>query len=216
MTNRAITAKNPLSTSKNKAIHCNLTSALSKLRSNMFDSVDTINTVIGFLKELNSIIEPDQDMLQAIKQTVLEQCDDKQVCPMKDKPVKGSNEKLAAQLLCFCYLSLEGEKAPGVDYFPDDFDSPPKLLDDVEIRLHADFQERISTGFYLSAGNKLEIEVIDGDCKDWNIRIGSHTDNLTQSGEYQRWPVISFERSLRPKSVISSSFGGLIYLERYV
>jgi hypothetical protein len=215
LTNKAISAQNPLSTAHNKAKSCNFEKAMSKLCSNMFEYKDSVNTVIRYMQELNEVIEPDQNILKSIKDSVLSQCDDKHICPFptKNKAVNGADEKLSARLLSYCYLGLVAEKAPGIQTFPGDFESPPELLNHVEIHLRANFQERLSTGFYLPAGVCLTIKVLSGSCSDWKVRIGAHTDNISKMDDYKRWPVVSFEKILKPRTLISSSFGGLIYFD---
>lgn len=107
-----------------------------------------------------------------------------------------------------------GEKAPGIDNFPGDFDQTPELLENVELNLSTKFSERISTGYFLPAGVQLVVELIGGDWKNWGLRIGAHTDDLSGCNELRRWPCVTSREELkRAKMNVSSPFGGLIYFE---
>ncbi len=47
----------------------------------------------------------------------------------------------------------------------------------------------------------------------WWVRIGAHTDELTELEELKRWPVITSSRKLARNMSFSSPFGGLVYFE---
>ena len=98
--------------------------------------------------------------------------------------------------------------------FKGDFDQEPKLLHGVKINLTCDFNERLSTGYYLPAGTILLLAVDSGtDFNGWSIRIGAHTDDLSNCEKLLRWPCVTSCKSLARELSFSSPFGGLIYFE---
>lgn len=57
------------------------------------------------------------------------------------------------------------------------------------------------------------IQLISGNCSNWKILIGCHSDDLSNCQELKRWPCITVLKDLSPDLVtVSSPFGGLVYL----
>lgn len=81
------------------------------------------------------------------------------------------------------------------------------------------FAERVSTGFYAPAGVRVHVHVIEpssGEAlKAWSMRIGAHTDDLSNCGELKRWPCLSLikENLDTTRFSMCSPYGGLIYFE---
>ena len=57
--------------------------------------------------------------------------------------------------------------------------------------------------------------VLDGyNPSGWEIRVGSHTDDLSNNVRpLHRWPLISSSAKLKKSFCLTSAFGGLIYLD---
>lgn len=156
----------------------------------------------------------DPSKLTEIKAKVLEssrKCGCKSI-PSEKEPIRDEKSKTMCKFLSKCINFLDGEKAPGIDVFPGDFDKLPPLLENVELDLSTQFEERVSTGYYLPAGVKL-IAKCTGDLKLWTLRIGAHTDDLSYCGHFTRWPVVTTTKYVTETIEICSPFGGLIYFE---
>ncbi|CAF3926159.1 unnamed protein product [Rotaria sp. Silwood1] len=72
-------------------------------------------------------------------------------------------------------------------------------------------------GHYVAAGVPFEIKIIEQTGNGtWCAQIGCHTDDLTKSTEYRRWPVISsrfdLPRGTKESIKMFSPFGGLLYI----
>ena len=149
-----------------------------------------------------------------LQDLVLTQCESHclNVVPTKKNPVCDQINKSAIKLLGKCLVYNEDSKAPGCKEFPGDFDHPPELLTNVEIILSSQFQEQLSTGYYLPAGIHCLIQAY-GDLNKWSIRIGAHTDDLNNCDSYSRWPCVTMTRPLKADMCICSPYGGLIYFE---
>lgn len=90
----------------------------------------------------------------------------------------------------------------------------PELKENVEIVLSSKFSERISTGYFLPAGVELLVRVVQGDFKGWAVRIGAHSDDLTNCSELRRWPSVTVRKILdKDKMSLNSPFGGLVFFE---
>lgn len=90
----------------------------------------------------------------------------------------------------------------------------PDLLENVELELTCNFAERLSTGYFLPAGVPLVVDVKQDITKGWMLRIGAHTDDLTNCSDFNRWPCITQCDVLNTgRACFSSPYGGLIYLE---
>ena len=107
----------------------------------------------------------------------------------------------------------EGEKAPGIKQFPGDFKQKPVLEERRRVTISTAFSERVSTGLYLPAGVQLQLTVNEGDVSGWMLRIGAHTDKLSDCDKLTRWPSVTVERQLSKNMSMSSPFGGLVFLE---
>lgn len=80
------------------------------------------------------------------------------------------------------------------------------------IYIKSKYDEFHCTGCYLAAGGCAQITVIEGNPSGWEIRVGAHTDDLTQMDELKRWPQLSVAMKLKKTMSLTSAFGGLIYL----
>lgn len=171
----------------------------------------TIDSCIDVLSKEGLV---DCEAISNLKDSVLHQCSRNHwnSVPSEATPVKTDEEKNATKLLGKCYMQL-GEKAPNINEFPGDFNELPELITNVQISLTTNFSEWLSTGYYLPAGVTMTLMVIQGDVINWKIRIGAHTDNLTNCDRYCRWPVISIVKDIESQLTICSPFGGLIYFE---
>lgn len=110
-------------------------------------------------------------------------------------------------------------KAPNLDEFPGSIVSIPQLKNPSSemrtkiIEIKSKFDEFHCTGCYLVAGGCAQITVVEGNPAGWEIRVGSHTDDLTEMNEIKRWPQLSIAMKLRKTMSLTSAFGGLIYVE---
>ena len=75
------------------------------------------------------------------------------------------------------------------------------------------FQERLSTGYYLPAGTILLLTADSASFDGWSIRIGAHTDDLSHCEKLSRWPCVTTCKAITQQMSFSSPFGGLIYFE---
>lgn len=107
-------------------------------------------------------------------------------------------------------------KAPNIDEFPGDFVSSTKRVPQnttAILSLKSRFDEFHSTGYYAPAGSAIKVYVLDGNPTGWEIRIGCHTDDISDTSCYNRWPVVSSSVKLRKSTSVSTAFGGLVYFE---
>ncbi|XP_078616171.1 TRPM8 channel-associated factor 1-like [Branchiostoma floridae x Branchiostoma japonicum] len=113
------------------------------------------------------------------------------------------------------YLESSCCKAPGIEAFPGDFESEPQLRS-VTITIDSKRQERHTTGYYLPAGAFLLVRSCNTDSRelsDWKLRVGAHTDRLSNHHTLHRWPNISVVTNLNHETQLFSPYGGNIYLE---
>ena len=156
------------------------------------------------------------DKMCELQEMVMNECKNCgwHVIPSEKKPVCDVEQLSAIKLIGKGYNYIEGVKAPGIEEFPGDFKQEPELLENIELEISCQFQERVSTGYYLPAGTILVINICSGDYEGWMLRIGAHTDDLSQSCSLPRWPCVSIEKQLSSQQLsVSSAFGGLIYFE---
>ncbi len=207
-----------LKVSDNRSKHAHFDIALERVCANpnkVEKYSSTISNGIDLLRkeELLSI-----EKILEVKDSLQSQCAEFgwNVNPVAKKPVKSENERGVVRLLGKCLCHAECEKAPGVDDFPGDFREPPDLLENVRLNLKCEFDdEMISTGYYVPAGVNLLINVCEcenGDLSLWSCQIGAHTDDLSDCGEYKRWPSVMVKRRLNADQLsVYSPFGGLVY-----
>ena len=119
-----------------------------------------------------------------------------------------------------CLSMNKNSKAPGIEEFPGDFKKLPELQYQVQMSFNTRFQEWLSTGYYLSAGVTMALEVASetpGNLSKWKVRIGAHYDDLCCSYSdcetFRRWPCITMTKGLEPHLKISSPYGGLVFIE---
>lgn len=201
--------------SENKAKHSHFDLAIERVTSKPEHINKYYNTIHNGLETLNEQGLLNCEKIVDLKNLVIENCDN---CgwnthPNEDTPVSGHDEKNAVKLLGKCFNFTDGERAPGIDDFPGDFEEDPELLEDIRIEVSSNFQERISTGYYLPASVNLLINVNSGDFKGWSIRIGAHTDDISHCDSFKRWPCITLVKDLTQQMSLCTPFGGLIYFE---
>jgi hypothetical protein len=63
------------------------------------------------------------------------------------------------------------------------------------------------------ADSTVRVTVLEGNSNGWEVRVGCHTDDLSNMNVLKRWPLISSTVKLSKYSTITSAYGGLIYLE---
>ena len=137
-----------------------------------------------------------------------------QIIPSEKHPVTDPGQSGALKLIGKTYNYTEGVKAPGIEEFPGDFKQDPALLENIELKISCQFQERVSTGYYLPAGTTLTVNVSSGSFEGWSVRIGAHSDDLSNCNPMPRWPVVTTVKKFDSEQMnVSSAFGGLIYLE---
>jgi hypothetical protein len=123
------------------------------------------------------------DKILELQEMVMKQCKNCgwNVIPKDKQPVCDIEQINALKLIAKSYNYTESVKAPGVEEFPGDFKTEPELLENIRLEISSQFQERISTGFYLPAGTILIINICSGDYEGWCVRIGAHSDDLGKS-----------------------------------
>ncbi|SFS03962.1 M60 family metallopeptidase [Anaeromicropila populeti] len=147
-----------------------------------------------------------------------------------DKPYTA----VMAAMSGFVDISKYNEKAPEIESFMGDIPTNVSALTNVPFNVKYIYQDNSylrsstsgmtfdwqSTGLYAVPGQKLTIDVPDG-VTNLKVRIGSTIDKLsfdiketeTQFNQYLRYPVISFEKTLKPGSNdFYTPFGGLVYI----
>jgi len=100
--------------------------------------------------------------------------------------------------------------APGAHAFPGSVPEKAQRVSQV-IPFSAAQPGWQSTGLYLAPGEILRVQVLAGETKGWQYRIGAHADKLWHKDRWPRWPSVS--RSGEVSANITSPFGGLVYLE---
>ena len=136
----------------------------------------------------------------------------KTCAPDELRPISDPKLKKLTRLVNKALL-YTGDKSPCVKAFPGDFKTAPELLQNVNVSIHAEFAEWVSTGYYLPAGVTFSLHVNSGNLDGWFIRIGSHSDDIGECDTYKRYPVVSLVKYLKSSMSFSSAFGGLIYFE---
>ena len=198
---------------KNQAKRSHFDQALEKIKyqPNKIEKYsNTIHLGVKYFDEENT------SKIKAVKEIVfknLSSCLEK-ILPTQENPVKETNFKNMTKLVGRCLVHAEGIKAPGVKEFPGDFEEPPELIENVTLSFSTKFgKERLSSGYYLPAGETFLLKVISGDFNQWSVRIGSHCDDLSECDDFSRWPCVTVLKNLQEEMEIFSPFGGLIYLE---
>jgi hypothetical protein len=106
-------------------------------------------------------------------------------------------------------------KAPNIEEFPGDILTTTRSS---EVSTHflsikSKFDEFHCTGLYAPAGYSIKITVLEGNPTGWDLRIGCHTDDLSEMECFNRWPFVCSSIKLKKSLNISTAFGGLIYLD---
>lgn len=116
-------------------------------------------------------------------------------------------------------------KAPNIDEFPGSMPVLSLISNQLALNnnnnnqftkiidIKSKYDEFHCTGCYLAAGGCAQITVVEGNPSGWEVRVGSHTDDLTSMPEIRRWPQLSVSVKLKKSVSLTSAFGGLIYLE---
>ena len=203
---------------KNKLEHTNFECALENIINKRGDYKRCINTVLSGLEN----VDEDDELVTYSKKCNIKMIMSKECAAIEDENLPSRENKISetecvksTKMICRM-LNHSDKKAPGINSFPGDFDDSLELLQSVQIELSSEFCEIISTGYYLPAGVKLQIlcsESVIHPIGDWFIRIGAHSDDLSQSETLSRWPCIITVEKLKSKMIVCSAFGGLIYFE---
>ncbi|KAI8479632.1 hypothetical protein Bbelb_426500 [Branchiostoma belcheri] len=117
--------------------------------------------------------------------------------------------------LASMYLERSNGKAPGIEDFPGDFESEPQVQC-ATVTITSEKHERHTTIYYLPAGTCLQVKsckIHSGTLSGWKIRVGAHTDKLSDHHKLHRWPNISVVKKLDQEMQLFSPYGGNIYLE---
>ena len=221
-TNDYLNLSDTTAVAKNDAKHGTFRRALIEVGSNAQKLNKYISTIDKGIEMIETTIGDgdDESTVRKLLQNLVEELNLKgsSVCPQNGKPVQNEQDKELCKMYCNCLIASfnKNKKAPFIDDFPGDFaESTPTLLTNVSLNIEAEFEERISTGYYLPAGVLANVKVNNSDdLKMWKIRIGAHSDNIANCNEYMRWPVITIVHDLKDGMEISSPFGGLVYFER--
>ena len=140
-------------------------------------------------------------------------------CPTRFRPIRISDRSVLQIYRTYSvmaeYSINRNLRSPCISNFPGEIENNYKQLR-VHLRISAPIPDLYSTGYYLKAGNTMHIKVtssITCHTHDWSIIIGSHTDDLTSLKHWKRMPKISIRQRLRSSFIVTSPFGGLVYLE---
>jgi hypothetical protein len=112
----------------------------------------------------------------------------------------------------FSSCELKSPKAANIEEFPGSYHNLPETTMEV-ILIKSKFDEFHCTGFYVAPGALARLTVLEGNWTGWDVRIGAHTDDLTDMKILNRWPNICCKIKLKKHTNISSAFGGTIYLD---
>ncbi|XP_022249607.1 TRPM8 channel-associated factor homolog [Limulus polyphemus] len=189
---------------------------LGRLMKDAEESRDKLQEVAAKIAKMISALPEDVLDTQSIFQDFFDKCEEHirgSSLPTAKTPILSESSK-SMLLLYDILLRWNGGKAPGIEDFPGDFESPP-FLTKATISLTSTLKEIHPTGYYLPAGQKMKMTVKETDVKGWNIRIGCHSDNLKNVTKgWKRWPSIMVRRPLSAgETTISSPYGGSIYFE---
>lgn len=175
-----------------------------------------------YFKVIHSNITPllkigmiSHDDIHSIKSSLIDNSMSKElhIFPHHEKPVDDQHSVMASKIIGHCY-HYSSTKAPRIEHFPGDFQDLPEMLSSVELTLSAKFPERISTGYYLPAGQQFTCTVISGDFSGWSIRIGAHSDDLIEHTTLKRWHLISKVFEIKEAATsFHFAYGGLVYFE---
>lgn len=204
-----------LPVSKNQAKYSNFSRAIKKVS----QDPTKLPKYCRALESVNILCREclvDVDTIRQLKNSLVNESLKNNWCivPSEKKPVKKQEEKTVVNVLGKCLMQLD-EKATNIEEFPGDYAELPDLLKNVEIEVSAGFNERLSTGYYLPAAIDMKVRVVEGDHKNWKVRVGAHSDDLTDRDRYTRWPIVTIIKNLEENEIsLRSPFGGLVYLER--
>jgi hypothetical protein len=113
----------------------------------------------------------------------------------------------------FSSCQIKSPKAANIEEFPGTYLSaiPDTTMDVISIK--SKFDEFHCTGFYISPGASARLTVLEGNWAGWDVRIGAHTDDLSDMKILNRWPNVCCKIKLKKNINISSAFGGIVYLD---
>lgn len=136
--------------------------------------------------------------------------------PLYQHPV---NTEIGISLLSIASKVLQKQaqcglvvKALNISEFPGDFAAKPDKTDGT-VFIKSRFNEFHCTGYYIEAGTTVNVQVLEGSTTGWEIRVSSHTDDLSTMKLLRRWPLITSKVKLRKEMNLTSAFGGIIYLD---
>ncbi|ESO83632.1 hypothetical protein LOTGIDRAFT_236481 [Lottia gigantea] len=135
--------------------------------------------------------------------------------PSEKRPVSSSIGKSVMFLHDVLAKTGNGyKKMPGIDLFPGDFTEDPPLSDG-RIIIESEIPAAHPTGFYVRAGEEVELEIVTEESLNcgWEIQIGCHSDHLQTSNAMKRWPIITEKQKITQKNLkMKTPIGGLMYV----
>lgn len=132
--------------------------------------------------------------------------------PKDAKADRARDRKIVAQ-----YMDIPADE---VTVHPTAADFPGSVPADAP-RVHRSFTFPLklprweSTAIYAAPGEKLTVTVSPADAKlGLKVIIGCHTDNISRSTKWTRFPVISRHFKItQPITIVANAFGGLVYID---
>ena len=220
-TSKCLYLSDTISVADSQHKHSNLVDAINKLildNCSVNDENRFLNTIACGLSGSDENKDFINEILTAQKIDYLQKmCQDRlDLIPSENKPI--CDQTCKTKMIIFCKLLnfKECVKAPGIHLFPGDFEDVNSVLRNTQIKFESIFDgvEWHSTGYYLPAGVLCKIKVIKcHDFDSWKVRIGAHSDDLSNCESIKRWPCISSVYPVNETMEISSPYGGLIYFE---
>ncbi|XP_013390849.1 TRPM8 channel-associated factor 2-like [Lingula anatina] len=139
--------------------------------------------------------------------------------PSPKSPANTSAFRASVRVLGMLYRMTPPQafcKLPGIGVFPGDFSSKPPLQT-VRLNLTTKHRQRLSTGYYVPAGQPVKVTVTSDqgtDLSGWKICIGAHDDSLVNVKEpWRRWPDVAVLEELKATTALSSPYGGLLFFD---
>ena len=140
------------------------------------------------------------------------------VIPSPERPISAAmiRERLRMTMELQTILTTPADKVkahPAGDVFPGK--CGPAGRDAVTIRIDPTQETGWkSLGLYAAPGAKISVEVPENVAATgrFSVRIGCHTDNISQLDSWQRYPQITREFPVRTaQTIAANSFGGILY-----
>lgn len=209
-TSEILDLPNELNVSDNKAKHSHFDYAFDRVTKNPEKLLKYCNTIAKGIDTVSKECVLDREKISSLENLIKQ--NSSAIVPCANKPIKNFDQKTTVNLIGKCLVCIGNQKAPGVEDFPGDFESMPDLLENIDLEIESQFDEWISTGYYLPAGVELKAK-IEGNLDGWSIRIGAHSDNIANCEFLTRWPCVTVTKELSNDLTLFSPFGGLVYFE---